>query len=273
MTDITTFVQSVKLPVMPEAAYALVRTLHDDDAHVADVQAIIAKDPALTATLLRMANSALFGIPRSVDTLDHAVQVVGMSQIRARALGICISQVFQLPDTIDRLAFWRFSMVCAGYARVLAQHAGIDEQQAWLTAMMVRLGELVIALHSPDLIAGIEQLPRAPGERWKRERDRVGFDECQVTGEVARRWDFPSAVVQALAHCGDAHAALQTSRLCAVVHVAALWADHCAAPEASPSDLPAVAGDVLARLGLDTHALADRLPPPDTFTDLSALAA
>ena len=189
MTEISTFVQAVKLPVMPEVAHALIRTLNDEDADVITVRDVIAKDPALTATLLRMANSALFGLSRSVTTLDNAVSVVGMAQIRARALGICMAQVFTLPEGMNRLAFWRYSMVCAGYAKFLANEVHIDEQQAWLTAMMLRLGELLIVQHRPALLAPLHQQPCAPGERWQRERALVGFDEGQVTAELARRWD------------------------------------------------------------------------------------
>jgi HD-like signal output (HDOD) protein len=271
MADINTFIQTVKLPVMPEAAHALIRTLNDEDADVVTVRDIIAKDPALTTTLLRMANSALFGLSRSVTTLDNAVSVVGMAQIRARALGICMSQVFKLPESINRLEFWRYSMVCAGYAKFLAHKTGLDEQQAWLTAMMLRLGELVLSMHSPDIIDPIEQLPRAPGERWKRERELIGFDEGQITGEVARRWDFPEEVVLALGHCADALAAVNQSRLCAVVHLAALWADqsydHAAIKEAVASSSPQVMGF----LGLNAEELVNSVPDPELFSDISAL--
>ncbi len=271
MADINTFIQTVKLPVMPEAAHALIRTLNDEDADVVTVRDIISKDPALTTTLLRMANSALFGLSRSVTTLDNAVSVVGMSQIRARALGICMSQVFKLPDSINRMEFWRYSMVCAGYAKFLAQKTGQDEQQAWLTAMMLRLGELVLSMHSPDVIEAVERLPRAPGERWQRERDITGFDEGQITGEVARRWDFPIEVVLALGHCADGLAAINQSRLCTVVHLAGLWADqssdHASVKQAVASSSPAV----LAFLGLDPVALADSVPDPEQFSDISTL--
>ena len=88
MADINTFIQTVKLPVMPEAAHALIRTLNDEDADVVTVRDIIAKDPALTTTLLRMANSALFGLSRSVTTLDNAVSVVGMAQTAREDRGV-----------------------------------------------------------------------------------------------------------------------------------------------------------------------------------------
>jgi HD-like signal output (HDOD) protein len=271
MPDINTFIQAVKLPVMPEVAHALIRTLNDEDADVVTVRDIIAKDPALTTTLLRMANSALFGLSRSVTTLDSAVSVVGMTQIRARALGICMSQVFKLPDTINRLEFWRYSMVCAGYAKFLAHKIRIDEQQAWLTATMLRLGELVVALQHPEVIQPIEAQPLVPGERWQRERQLIGYDEGQITAEVARRWDFPDEVVMALAHCADPLAAVGQSPLCAVVHLAAMWAEQSSDLTALKASVAASPPAVLAYLGLDLAALLEEVPDPEQFSDISAL--
>lgn len=271
MADISAFIQTVKLPIMPEVAHALIRTLNDEDADVVTVRDVIAKDPSLTATLLRMANSALFGLSRSVTTLDSAISVVGMSQIRARALGICLAQVFTLPAGLNRLEFWRYSMVCAGYAKFLANEVQIDEQQAWLTAMMLRLGELLIAQRQPDLLESIEKLPCAPGERWQRERAVVGFDEGQITAEVAKRWDFPDEVVQALGHGADALAATQVSKLCAVVHLAGWLADQASSHASVLQAVPAIPAALLAYLKLQPDALLAQLPDPENFSDVSAL--
>jgi HD-like signal output (HDOD) protein len=268
MADIAPFLQSVKLPVMPEVAHALIRTLNDEDADVTTVRNVIAKDPALTATLLRMANSAIFGLSRSVDTLDNAVSVVGLSQIRARALSICMSNVFVLPPGLSRLEFWRSSMVCAGYARWFASSIGMDEQQAWLTGMMLRLGELVIAQKHPELLGAIEHKPCEPGDRWARERALVGFDEGQITAEVARRWDFPEELTLGLDTCTQPLRTADFSRLGAVVHLAALIAD---APAVSVLTLDALPADVIAALPLDLPRLRERMPDADAFSDTSML--
>lgn len=273
MPDISAFIQTVKLPVMPEVAHALIRTLNDEDADVVTVRNVIAKDPALTATLLRMANSALFGLSRSVTTLDSAVSVVGMSQIRARALGICMAQVFTLPSGVNRLEFWRYSMVCAGYAKFLAGEVHIDEQQAWLTAMMLRLGELMIAQHQPQILEAIEKQPSAPGERWQRERNLLGFDEGQVTAEVAKRWDFPDEVVQALGHGADALAAAQVSKLCAVVHLAGWLADQASSHATVRQAVLQLPAALQHYLQLSVEDLHNRVPDPDTFSDVSSLLA
>ncbi|MDR7305324.1 HDOD domain-containing protein [Rhodoferax saidenbachensis] len=273
MADINSFIQTVKLPVMPEVAHALIRTLEDDEADVVMVRDIIAKDPALTTTLLRMANSAMFGLSRSVTSLDNAVTVVGMAQIRARALGICMAQGFSLPPSINRQEFWRYSMVCAGYAKWLASQTGLDEAQAWLTGMMLRLGELVIALHNPSLIALVDAQPCPAGERWRREHLVLGFDEGQITALVAMRWDFPDEVVQALGHCTDATAAVRVSRLCAVVHLAGCLADQASSLATVQDGLRQAPTGVLAYLKLPVERLVGQLPDPEDFSDISSLFA
>lgn len=268
MAEISVFLQSVKLPVMPEVAHALIRTLNNEDAEVTKVRDVIAKDPALTATLLRMANSAIFGLSRTVDTLDKAVSVVGMSHIRARALSICMANVFVLPPGIHRLEFWRNSMACAGYAHWLAAALQMDEQQAWLTGMMLRLGEITIAQHSPELLPEIEKKPCLPGMRWQRERQLAGFDEGQITAEIAKRWDFPDTMVQALRAGGAPLATPEFSRLGAVVHLAGWLADT---PTFAADTLTQLPVPVVQALGLDLQTLTASIPDADAISDTSSL--
>jgi HD-like signal output (HDOD) protein len=268
MAHISLFLQSVKLPVMPEVAHALIRTLNDDDADVVTVRNVIAMDPTLTVTLLRMANSAIFGLSRSVNTLDSAVSIVGMSQIRARALSICMAHVFVMPEGLNRMVFWRASMACAGYAQWLAQQAGLDEQQAWLTGMMLRLGEITMVQRDATLVEHLEKEPCAAGERWQRERTLTGFDEGQVTAEIARRWDFPEEVVIALQGSAAPLSSSPMSPLAGIVHLASLLADTEHASIASLHQLPA---SVMQALNLNADALADTMPDAQSVSDISTL--
>ncbi len=268
MADITSYLRSVALPVMPEAAHALIHTLNDPGVDVATICAVISKDPGLTATLLRMANSAMFGLSRSVQTLQAAVKVIGMAQLRARALSICMAKAFTMPDGIDRLVFWRYSMLCAGYSRWLASKAGLDEQQAWLAGMMLRLGQLTMASHNATQAEQIEMLPRAPGERWQRERSLTGFDEGMVTAEIARHWDFPEDLVETLASVCDPLAASHFLPIAAVVHLAALLADQTHPNTDTLNQLP---GAVLASLGLSVVHLQTSMPSADSLSDTANL--
>lgn len=269
MAELSQYLQSVKLPVMPEVATALIRTLTDEDADVPTVRDIIAKDPALTATLLRMANSAIFGLSRSVTTLDKAVSVVGMTQIRARALSICMANAFALPPSLNRLEFWRNSMVCAGYAKWLAGSIGMDEQEAWLTGMMLRLGEIVIGQHNLATIDQIEMRPCLPGERWTREREAAGFDEGQIMAEVARHWDFPDDVSHALECASQPMNSVNFSPLGALVHLASLLADQPNPGAQALQTLQTLPQAVVHKLALNLEKLQLLLPDPHAFGDTS----
>ena len=247
---------------------ALIRTLNDDDADIVTVRDIIARDPALTATLLRMANSAMFGLSRSVNTLDTAVSVIGMAQIRARALSVCLAHTFSLQQHIDRIAFWNSCMKCAGYARWLALILNMDENQAWLTGMLLRLGRILIVQHDPQLTAALEALPWAPGEQWERQRTLTGFDEGQIMSEVTARWDFPLPIVQALNTCARPTAGAGYTPLAAVLHLAALLADH---PSVSAQTLAEWPQDVVDRLQLDLARVSTQVPDATQFTDTTLL--
>ena len=105
-------------------------------------------------------------------------------------------------------------------------------QQSWLTGFMIRLGKLIIAQKEPGKVEAIERLPHAPGGRWERKAELVGFTEGEVASELARRWNFPPEVCLAFATSPDPLAHKPFCRLGTIVHVAmvcetltGLWSD------------------------------------------------
>jgi HD-like signal output (HDOD) protein len=190
--------ENVKLPVISDVAHQLIQTLDDENASARVISAIISRDPALTAKLMRLANSARFGSSRNVSSVDDAIALAGMAHVRTLALAACFAESFPEMPGLDSDEFWKSSMASAGYAKWLASGLGIDGQDAWLAGMMMRLGELLIYQVAPDALAEIEQQPHLPGGRWERELRLLGFSEGQITAELGRRWNFPPQIVRAL---------------------------------------------------------------------------
>ena len=265
-TEIAVFLQAVKWPVMPEVGHALIRTLNDEDADTYTVCRIIGKDPTLTATLLRMANSAMFGLSGTIGTLERAVSVVGMALVRARALSLCMAQACQFPLGLDRMEFWRCSMLNAGYAQWLADLCEVDDQEAWLSGMMLRLGELSLVQVHPLALPKIEAKPIMPGERWLRQRQLIGFDEGEITAELAQHWDFPVALVNGLRYAAQPLALHDFSRLAAVLHLAARLAESGPVTPASVDELPVM---LLRLLDLDPQRLLIDSPDANGLVDVS----
>lgn len=266
MSSIDAFYSTVKLPAISQVAQQLIHTLNDENAGIHEVSSLIAKDPALSAKLLRLANSAQFGLPRGVASLDEAIHMVGMAKVRSLSLAACMNDSFDLVPGLDAQEFWRFSMACAGYSQWLASHLAMDAQVAWLTGMMLRLGELLILQTRPESLPAIEEkLPLVPGSRWERERRLIGFSEGQITAELARRWNFPILMVQALERSDDPLVEQAFSRLGAVVHLAGILAD---VPHATSAAIDLLPSDVKSTLGLDSDWMKANLPDAESFINL-----
>lgn len=269
MPDISLFFKTVRLPAMPEVAYALIKSLSAENVSATRVGELIAKDPAITATLLRMANSALFGLSQNVSSLDKAISLIGMSQIRSRALSVCLANAFPVAPGMDRIVFWQGSLATAAYAQWLCAHLDMDPQQGWLAGLMLRLGEVIIAQRDPALIDGIEKLPCAPGERWTREQQLAGFSEGQITAELARRWDFPGDMVEGIDGATNPLATQPLNRLGAVLHLSSQLADLSLSTPFVVDGLPA---DVLAALALHPDWLLANVPDVSALMDVSSFS-
>lgn len=264
MKSLVDWLRTVRLPVMPEVAAKLVASYQDEQVDITYLRNVIAKDPALTASVLRLANSPLHGLSRSVNSLDAAINLLGISKVCSQAIAICMTTAFELPKGMSRQAYWSHSMHCAGYAMWLALAAGQDESEAWLTGMLLHLGGV--------LIGPLPQADAAPAnatlQRWQAQHLAVGFDEGQVMAAVATQWYFPPSIAHALQHSADPLNPDCLSTQAAVLHLAAMLADLDGLDDASLARLPAA---VLSRLGLDVAWLAQHQPDPASFTDTSML--
>ena len=207
-----------------------------------------------------------FGLSGSVNTLERAISVVGVSMVRTRALSLCMARGSQFPAGMDRMAFWHYCMLCAGFAQWLASQTGVDEQEAWLAGMMLRLGEISLSKARPTLIPRLQAKPVEPGERWLRQRQLIGFDEGEITAELAQHWDFPVALVNGLRYAAQPLALHDFSRLAAVLHLAARLAESGPVTPASVDELPVM---LLRLLDLDPQRLLIDSPDTNGLADVS----
>ena len=250
-------VHDMDLPAMSDIAAQLVATLSKEEVDLTYLRDLIARDPSLTASLLRWANSPIHGYARKINTLDGAITVLGISKIRACAIAFFITNTIHTPNGIDRDAFWKSCMQSAGYAMWIALAVGLNESEAWLTGMLVRLGELVIGQFDPASPEAHELSPLPVRERWSQQRQKIGFDEGDVVSEVAKLWFFPDAMVEALHKCAKPLEFMAFSPLSAVLHLALILGDFESVNEETLQTLPI---EVTAKLGIQVEWLAQHIP-------------
>lgn len=252
------------LPPISGIAAQLVETLSRDQVDVTYLRDLMAQDPSLAAAVLRWANSPVYGTARKINTLDAAISILGVSRVRVRALAFFITNAIEPPLGINRDEFWTSCMHSAGYAMWVALAVGLNENEAWLTAMLARLGELVIGRIDHSTVLAIESVHLPVRERWQLEQDRFGFDEGAVMAEVTRQWFFPDSMVDALHKCARPMHFMSFSRLGAVLHLAMLLADMESVDDESLKTLPQ---DVVSALGLEVGWMAQHIPDRSVFTD------
>jgi HD-like signal output (HDOD) protein len=118
----------------------------------------------------------------------------------------------------------------------------------------------------PKTLQEIEKLPCIPGVRWQREKKLIGFTEGQITGELARRWNFPMQMVQALQRSADPLNEQAFSRLSAVLHLAGLLAETSNASRESVASLPV---EVIDALQLDVDWMEETFPSTQSFVNVA----
>jgi HD-like signal output (HDOD) protein len=256
------FVKHNALPTMPEVASRLLKSFDDDNVGLAQVAALIEKDSTLAAKVLRLANTAHYSPSHQVSTVVDAAHALGLDTLRNLTLAACLSGAFPHVQGLDRATFWRHSVATANYARILSRMLGVDASTAdaaYLAGLMLRTGQLLMAMDEPHLVADVEAHATEPGSRFSLEEHRFGCTHADVTASLASHWHFPKPLVEAFK---DANTPLEIrpfSLIAAVLHLAEVLADAAEHHDDPVSALQAAVPELVEHLHLDLEMLAARL--------------
>ncbi|WP_294638988.1 HDOD domain-containing protein [uncultured Aquabacterium sp.] len=249
---------SLVLPNMPGVALELMRSLNDDNLSLNDLANVIGKDPALSATVLRVANTARYSPLRSISSLREATATMGLVTLRNLAMASSVARSFPAVPGLDRRRFWRRGLACAHYAGLLARPALVDPEVAYLGGLMLQTGQLLMMQVEREGVALIESSVARPGDRFLLEQARFGCSHADVTAELARRWKFPDALLQAFSTAARPLEARPFQPMGAVLHLAVLLADAMDMGLPAADCLDALAPQLVGHFKLNLDWLADR---------------
>ena len=167
---------------------------------VNDIARIITEDQGLTARLLRLANSPMFGWFGKVDSINRAVTIIGTQQLRDLALAASVMGVFRgiPPELMDMPGFWRHSIACGIIARTLAVwRRDTNVERFFVAGMLHDVGQIIMAVAVPDLVRDILVESRETAELLQvRERQRLGFDHADAGSALLKAWKIPANIVE-----------------------------------------------------------------------------
>lgn len=196
-----------EVPPLPQVLRRLCGLLDDTDADIKDVSRIISTDPALTAKLLRLANSSFYGLPRRVSMISQAVVVLGFSGVRSLALGVSLFGFRNQRHrtlSLDRESFWRHSLVVAACARLLAPPLRLkDREEAFVAGLLHDIGKIILMEHYQEAYAGALRASGSGLRLFVAEREAFGIDHAQVGHALCEHWRIPALLTRGI---GEHHA-------------------------------------------------------------------
>jgi HD-like signal output (HDOD) protein len=188
-----------RLPTLSPMTMQLLARLAKRNCEVSEVASLIEKDAMLTAQVLSLANSALFGRKRSVISVRHAIPLIGIGAIRKFVLGTSISNLFSRSRSARSFSMTRFnlhSVATATLAEILSDDLPVDNPQAvFIAGLLHDVGILLIAVNLPrqfeDVLA-MTAVSRA--SLIECEREVLGSDHSELSALIISRWKLADPV-------------------------------------------------------------------------------
>lgn len=207
---------------LPKVYFELQESLKDPDKTFQDLGEIISFDPALTARLLKIVNSAFYGFPSRIETISHAISITGMDQLTDLALATLVIYQFRgIPNNLFNMEkFWRHSMACGVAARSIAELRNeANVERFYLAGILHDIGRLVIFKQEPALARDAFFRSKERQENiYLSERELIGFDHADVGRELLKAWQLPPRLVEAVACHHQPHTARLFPVEAAIIH-------------------------------------------------------
>lgn len=244
---------------LPEIYLRLSRVVHDPRSSADDVGQVICQDPGLTARLLRIVNSAVYDFPYSIETVSHALRVVGTLQLLDLSLATAVVRVFRdIPrDLMDMAGFWKHSLACAIGARLVGKWLrASNTERLFVAGMLHDIGRPVLALErSEGFRRALERCRRTGELLYLVESEELGFTHSEVGRELLDLWGLSPCLQEVV---GNHHAPSRTSVFqveTAAVHVADVFANAMAMGSSGERAAPPLVADAWEALGLPLDAV------------------
>lgn len=217
---------AANLPSIPKVVQELIESFGSDDFDLDDIAKKVSADQALTAKVLRLANSAKFGGNRTIGSVNDAIVRMGFDALRTLVLASCFTSSFKAPPGFDLTRFWRHSFMVANRSKWVAHYTKENAEVAYTCGMTHAIGELLIHIIMEDQAAGIDLLVQQGADREELEKSQLGFDFTEAGEALATRWKFPKEICDAIrwhTHCLEAP---EDSALADIVAIASYLTKH-----------------------------------------------
>lgn len=193
------------LPTVPMIAQKVMQVVEKPETSVDDLRDVIEGDPAIASRILKVANSSLYGFSRSIETLSHAISLLGFRTVRSLVMAASLNQSFTHFGLTEKL-LWEHAMVGGSVGAALAGYGGIGvaRDEGFTVGLLHDLGKIALSNCSHDAYDTVIRRIYNEGISFvEAERDEFGFDHAEIGAAVAAKWKLAPGLVAAIGHHHD----------------------------------------------------------------------
>ena len=189
---------------LPSVYMEVKKVIDDPDSTMTDLSAAISIDPGMTAIVLKLVNSAFYGMPRKVETISRAVGILGMQPLHDLVLAVSVTKTFSglSQQVMNMNIFWANSFFSGLAARELARKCFlVDSERMFVEGLLRDLGHLLLYQYLPEQAEEAMKISASTGEPiHMAEQQLMGFDYTQVGKALVDTWQLPKNLGEAIRH-------------------------------------------------------------------------
>lgn len=257
-------IKTCDLPAMPSVAEKVMRLLADPNVKSADLQKVISVDQALTARILKIANSVFYGSIRKVQTVSDAIKIMGFNTLKSIVLMASSRETYKKFGLTEKM-LWEHSMGAAIAAGAIAKEVRLENQEeAFVGALLHDIGKVVMNNSDPQKFADVMQKVYNDHMSFRAaEMEFYGFSHVDVGALIIRKWQLSESLEMAIRnqyHPGGLASDPYLMRLTAVLALADQFCLKLGIGHREPvADLPLEKEEAFEILKLDAEGLQELL--------------
>jgi putative nucleotidyltransferase with HDIG domain len=242
-------------PSMPGAGARMLALLQEQDTKVSEIEEILRYDPGLTANVLKLANSAYFGVPSKIGSLKQAVTLLGMKRLTQLVVASCVSALMDKSVAGYDLPagdLWRHSVAvsiaCETMVKDQKRNNHID---VFTPALLHDIGKLVLGSFVSEELEAIQQIAGKGIPFVVAENMVLGTDHAEIGARILKRWNLPAEVINAVRWHHDPDSADACDFQMDVVYLANLLCQTSETTVAAEGSALELSATVIDRLGIE----------------------
>lgn len=207
------------VPTLPGIFKKISRMMDSSETATEDVAKIIASDQALSAKVLRVVNSALYGFPGRISNVTHALIILGFDVVKGLVLS---TSVFDMMLAKGFHGLWRHSLGCAVAAGIIARKTNHpNPEEVSVAGLLHDLGKVIIAIELPEEASRLEQeVEERQIPTYKAEEEILGFSHANVGQWLSEKWNLPNNLADPITYHHKPNLSTFSKMPTAIVHVA-----------------------------------------------------